>query len=55
MENRGDDEYKRLTMEDVRKYPGFAKRTDKEIQRIITALERLAEFIYKKVVKSKTR
>jgi hypothetical protein len=46
-------EFKRLTIEDVRKSGGFEQRSYKEIQQIIIALEKIALLIVKKFTKSR--
>lgn len=46
-------EFKRLTARDVRKVVGFENKTDKEVQTIILALEKLATLIYRKFTKHK--
>jgi hypothetical protein len=47
-------EYQRLTVEDVRKFAGFERRTDEEIRQIIIAVEKLSLLIYKKFNKTKS-
>lgn len=51
--SKGEAEYKRLTARDVRKVMGFENKTDKEVETIILALERLATLIYKRFTKQK--
>ncbi len=46
-------EFKRLTIEDVRKLGRFEQRSDKEIQQIIIAVEKIALLIVKKFTKSR--
>jgi hypothetical protein len=48
-----EKEYQRLTVEEVRTYKGFENRTDKEIRRIIDAIEKLSLLIYKKLMKER--
>jgi hypothetical protein len=46
-------EFKRLTVQDVRRFNGFEHRTDGEIKQIILAVERLALLIIRKFNKRK--
>jgi hypothetical protein len=46
-------EFKRLTIEDVRKSGGFEHRSDAEIRQIIIAVEKIALLIIKKFNKQK--
>jgi len=39
----------RLTIEDVRKHPGFEGRTDEEIIAVIDVVEKLALLIYRRI------
>jgi hypothetical protein len=54
MSTRGR-EYQRLTVEDVRKFAGFERRTDEEIKQIIIAVEKISVLIYKKFNKTEMR
>ncbi len=47
-------EFQRLTVEDVRKFAGFERRTDEEIRQIIITVEKLSLLIYKKFNKTKS-
>lgn len=47
---RKQKEYKKLTIEDVRKYKGFENASDEELHRILRALEKLSLLIFKKFV-----
>jgi hypothetical protein len=51
--NARGKEYQRLTVEDVRKFAGFERRTDEEIKQIIIAVEKLSLLIFKKFNKTK--
>lgn len=53
METQGRG-FKRLTIEDVRKFKGFERRTDEEIRQIILAVEKISNLIYKKLTKTKS-
>lgn len=47
MDNEGK-EYKRLTVEHVRKVEGFENKTEEEIQAIILTLEKLSVLVIQK-------
>jgi hypothetical protein len=44
-----EEEFKRLSVEDVRKFPGFEGRTEEEIKAIILEIEKLSVLIYKRL------
>jgi hypothetical protein len=48
MDTRGR-EFQRLTVEDVRKFKGFERRTDEEIKLIIIAVEKISNLVFKKL------
>jgi hypothetical protein len=47
-------QFQRLTVEDVRKFEGFERRTDEEITQIIIAVEKISNLIFKNFSKTKS-
>lgn len=51
---REGKEHQRLTVEDVRGFEGFERRSDEEIKQIIIAVEKLSILIFKKFNKTQS-
>lgn len=51
---REGKEHQRLTVEDVRRFAGFERRSDEEIRQIIIAVEKLSILIFKKFNKTES-